>query len=137
MVFDRRAGGENLPLTPLHYPIVYILYRLNRRFSLPGLAVGSMFPNLEIPILILLFGTRLPTKLVLHSLLGAATVGTILSAALTVSIYPPLMSCLFGIEKERIKRRTKPSFTLLFSCLIGNISHVLLDVVNHTYNPIF
>ena len=133
MVFDRRAGGENLPLTPLHYPIVYISYRLNRRFSLPGLAVGSMFPDLEIPILILLFGTRL----VLHSLLGAATVGTILSAALTVSIYPPLMSCLFGIEKERIKRRTKQSFTLLFSCLIGNISHVLLDFVNHTYNPIF
>jgi membrane-bound metal-dependent hydrolase YbcI (DUF457 family) len=29
------------------------------------------------------------------------------------------------------------SFTLAFSVFVGSISHVLLDVTNHPYNPVY
>jgi membrane-bound metal-dependent hydrolase YbcI (DUF457 family) len=74
--------------------------------------------------------------LVLHSLLGAATVGTLLSLAFTVLVYPALIGKIFPVNKLKLKEKCKPSFSLCFSCLLGNLSHVLLDVTNHPYNPI-
>ncbi|MCP8304601.1 MAG: DUF4184 family protein [archaeon] len=44
-----------MPLTPFHHPVAYAIYKLDRRLSLPGLVVGSMFPDLEIPIIFLLY----------------------------------------------------------------------------------
>jgi hypothetical protein len=55
--------------------VAYALYKLSKKLSLPGLAVGSMFRDLEIPTIIFLFRTHIPHRVVLHSLLGAATVG--------------------------------------------------------------
>jgi membrane-bound metal-dependent hydrolase YbcI (DUF457 family) len=85
-----------------------------------------MFPDLEIPFIVLLFGTQVPHRLVLHSLLGSATIGTVLAVAFTVLVYPPLVSRLFQL-----------SFALVFSVFVGNISHVLLDVTNHPHNPLY
>ena len=96
-----------------------------------------MFPDLEIPIIILLFGNRIPDHLVLHSLLGAATIGTILSVTFTVLIYPSLVSSLFKIDKRKVERMCSLSLALVFSAFLGNISHVLLDVTMHVHNPIF
>lgn len=127
----------NLPLTPFHYPVAYVIHKLGRRLSLPGLVVGSMFPDLEIPAIIMLVGTRIPHRLVLHSLLGAATVGTFSSLMFTVLIYPVLVSAIFSIHKSKLKEKCRLSLSLCFSCLLGNLSHVLLDIVNHPYNPIF
>jgi len=126
-----------LPLTPLHHPIAYFIYKLDKRFSLPGLIVGCMFPDLEIPFILLLFGTQVPRHMVLHSLLGAATLGTFLALIVTVSVYPPLVSHLFHVDKKRVKSKCRLSFALGFSVLVGNLSHVLLDVTNHPYNPLF
>jgi len=126
-----------LPLTPFHYPVAYVVYRLDKRLVLPGLIVGSMFPDLEIPIMVLFFGNRIPDHLVLHSLLGAATIGTILSVLLTFLIYPTLVSSLFRIEKNKVERRCRLSLTLILSAFLGNVSHVLLDVTTHESNPIF
>ena len=126
-----------MPLTLFHYPIAYFLYKLDKRLSLPGLVVGCMFPDLEIPIIILLFRTQIPNRLVLHSLLGSATIGTFLAIIITIRVYPSLVSYLFGVEKKKVERKCKLSFTLAFSVFVGNISHVLLDVTNHPYNPVF
>jgi membrane-bound metal-dependent hydrolase YbcI (DUF457 family) len=126
-----------LPFTPLHYPIAYVLYMLNKKLSLPGLAVGAMFPDLEIPVIVLLCGYRIPgNRLVLHSVLGGATLGTALAIAFTVFAYPSLINRVFKVSKAKIKQ-TRLSVSLVVSCLIGNLSHVLLDVVNHPYNPLF
>ena len=125
---------KSLPFTPLHYPVAYGLYKLHKKLTLPGLAVGSMFPDLEIPVLISLIGTD---RLVLHSLLGAITIGTMLSVTFTITIYPILISYLFRIDEEKVKAKTKLSLNLLFSCLLGNLSHVLLDFINHLYSPLF
>jgi len=129
--------GFELPFTPFHYPLAYALYRLYKRLSLPGLIVGSMFPDLEVIAIMLLFGTQVPDRLILHSLLGVATVGTMLSVLLVVFVYPPLISGFFKIDEEKVRGKCRLAFGLVISCFLGNLSHVLLDVINHPYNPIF
>ncbi|MGD8505238.1 MAG: DUF4184 family protein [Candidatus Bathyarchaeota archaeon] len=126
-----------MPLTPLHYPVAYILHKLNRRLSLPGLAIGSMFPDLEIPVIIMLSEPLDLNRLVLHSLLGAVTIGTLLSVFLTVWIYPFFVSSFFKVDKQKVKEKCRLSLGLIFSVFLGNISHVLLDLVNHLENPVF
>jgi membrane-bound metal-dependent hydrolase YbcI (DUF457 family) len=128
---------SRLPVTPFHYPVAYVIYKLGRKLSLPGLVVGSMLPDLEIPFIILLLGTRVPNRLVLHSLLGAVTVGTIFAVAITVWIYPTLTSTIFPINKLKVKEKCHFSIGLAISCLLGVLSHVMLDVTNHAYNPVF
>ncbi len=123
-----------MTVTPLHYPVAYVLNKLHKKLTLPGLIVGSMFPDLEVPLLFFLIGTD---RLVLHSLLGAVTIGTMLSVMLTVSIYPILISYLFNVDEIKIKEKTRLSLNLIFSCLLGNLSHVALDFINHLYNPLF
>ena len=126
-----------MPLTPLHHPIAYFIYKVDKRFSLPGLVVGCMFLDIEIPFIALLFGTQIPNRMVLHSLLGSATIGTFLALIITVQVYPPLVSRIFHVDKKRAKSKCKLSFAVVFSVLVGNLSHVLLDVTNHPYNPVF
>lgn len=127
----------DLPLTPFHYPLAYVIYKLDEKLILPPLVVGSMFPDLEVPAIVLLFGNRIPHHLLFHSLLGAATIGTTFSVAFTIYIYPSLVSGLFGIDKCKVKSKCRLSSALVFSALLGNMSHVLLDVVNHINTPIF
>ena len=127
----------DLPVTPLHHPLAYFIYRLHKSLSLPGLIVGSMFPDLEKPFLVLFLGTEIPHRLVLHSIFGAATIGTFLAVIFTVKIYPYLVSSLFHVNKERVKSKCNLSLGLVVSVLVGILSHVLLDVTNHPYNPLF
>ena len=117
--------------------MAYVLYKLGGKLSLPALVVGSMVPDLEIPFIILLLGTEVPHRLVLHSLLGAVTIGTALSIAITVLVYPRLTSAIFPIDKLKVKEKCRFSLGLAVSCLLGVLSHVVLDITNHAYNPIF
>jgi len=55
---------------------------------LPGLIVGSMFPDLENSFIVLILGTQVPNRLILHSIFRAATIGTFLAVTFTVKIYP-------------------------------------------------
>jgi len=96
-----------------------------------------MFPDLEIPVIVLLFGTQVPNRMILHSLLGSATLGTFLALIVTIRVYPPLVSRLFHVDKKRVESKCKLSFAVVFSVFVGNLSHVLLDVTNHPYNPVF
>jgi membrane-bound metal-dependent hydrolase YbcI (DUF457 family) len=96
-----------------------------------------MFPDLEIPAIMLLFGTRIPNRMILHSLLGSVTIGTFLALIVTIRIYPYLVSRLFHVDHEKVESKCKLSFAVVFSVFVGNLSHVLLDVTNHPYNPLF
>ena len=127
----------NLPLTPLHYPVAYIQYRLEKRLNFPALIVGNFFPDLSIPILYYLTRSRTYGRFILHSLFGAATLGTLLALGFTVLIYPRLMSYLFKFDEKKIRERCQLSSTLVFFCFLGNVSHALLDITNHEYNPLF
>jgi len=95
-----------------------------------------MIPDVEIPFILLIFGTDGPNRLVLHSLLGSTTIGTILAVIITAKFYPLLVSYFSRVNKEKVESKCKFSFALVFSVFVGTISHVLLDFTNHHYNPI-
>ena len=139
MIRGRRSLRQvrRLPATPFHYPLAYLIHKVDERLSLPALVVGSMFPDLEIPVIVSLFGDRIPDHFVLHSSLGAATLGTLLSVIFTILFYPFLVSKIFRIEKHRVERECKPSIILVLSAFLGCISHVLLDFTVHVHNAIF
>ena len=103
-----------MPVTPFHYPLAYVISKFDGRLSLPGLVVGSMLPDLEIPFLVLLFGMQPSNRLVLHSLLGAVTVGTLLSMLFTVLVYPKLTSGVFPVSKLKVKEKCRFSGGLPF-----------------------
>ena len=96
-----------MPVTPFHYPVAYVLSKLGRNFSLPALVVGSMVPDLEVQLIVLLFGNSVPRHLLLHSLLGALTLGTALSIAITVLIYPKVASAIFPVDKLKVKEKCR------------------------------
>jgi len=127
-----------LPVTPFHYPLAYVLSKVDKRLSLPGVVVGAMVSDLEIPLIILFFPDQFPNnRLVLHSLLGGATVGAILAMMLTIYLYSHVVSAVFKIQKDLIKVKTHFSVPLAISCIIGTSSHVLLDILTHQENPVF
>ena len=69
-------------VTPLHYLIAYGLYKLSRRrLSLLGLVVGSVVPDLEVPVFYALYGPP-RDRLVLHSMLGGALIVPAMGLAL-------------------------------------------------------
>jgi membrane-bound metal-dependent hydrolase YbcI (DUF457 family) len=124
-----------MPATPLHYPLAHGLSRLDKRLSLPGLVVGSVIPDIEVPLMWIFF-SDLPDHLFLHSLIGAVTVGTLLAVVVTWFLYPPIISTIFGVDRERVQKASGLSRMLVLSCLIGVLSHLLLDYPMHWFNPI-
>ncbi len=124
-----------MPITPLHYPLAHGLSKLDKKLSLPGLVVGSVIPDLEVPLMWIFF-RDLPDHLFLHSLIGAATVGTLLAVVVTWLLYPPIISIFFSVDRERLNEVTGLSKMLVVSCLIGVLSHLLLDYPMHWFNPI-
>ncbi len=121
--------------TPLHCSIAYLINRWKPQLSLPALLVSTMVPDLEIPFIYLMTG-GLQHRIVLHSLLGAATLGTFLSVLLTVFLYPTVISFFFKLEKERVEEKCRFSGTLVVLCFVGILSHVLIDSLHHEFNPV-
>ena len=125
-----------MPITPLHYPIAWGLSKFNKKLNFPGLIVGSFIPDIEVPVLIFFFRGILPDHFILHSLLGAITFGTIISILVTVYLYPIVASLIFRINKVKVREACKFSRALIFSCMLGNIFHILLDISMHPFNPV-
>jgi len=125
-----------MPLTPFHYPIAYLIHKWKQQLSLPALIVSSFTPDLD-SLLNIITGERIPMeRVVLHSLLGVATLGTFLSVMLTVFLYPSLVSFLFRLDKEKVKEKCRFSITLVVLCLLGGVLHVFVDSLHHPFNPL-
>jgi len=124
-----------MPITPLHYPLAFGLSKTNKRFLLPGVVVGSVIPDIEVPLMWVFF-SDLPDHLFLHSLVGAVSVGTLLAVVVTWLLYPPIISAIFRVDKDDLKEACSLSGMLVVSCLIGVLSHLLLDYPMHWFNPI-
>jgi hypothetical protein len=124
-----------MPFTPLHYPIAYAARRLGNGLSMPGLVVGSFAPDIEVPLLWML-GNGVYDHWILHSLIGAVTIGLLIAVGITHFVYPPLVARLFGINRTKLNEACAMSKTLGTSCLVGLLGHVLLDVPMHPYNQL-
>ena len=125
-----------MPFTPLHYPVGYGLSKVDRRLSFPGLIVGSVIPDIEVPVLFFFFPNLLD-HLVLHSLVGVLTLGTLIAVLVTRSLYPPIISAFFGVDRERLDNACKITPSLVLSCMLGALFHVVVDIPMHWYNPVF
>ena len=125
-----------MPITPLHYPIAWGLSKLDKRLNLPGLIVGSFIPDIEVPFLFIFFSGVLPDHLVLHSLVGAITIGTVISMMITIYLYPLLTSLIFCLDRSKIKEVCRLSPALVLSCMLGNLFHIFLDIPMHPFNPV-
>jgi membrane-bound metal-dependent hydrolase YbcI (DUF457 family) len=124
-----------MPATPLHCSIAYLVNRWKPQLSLPALLVSTMVPDLEIPFTYLMTG-GLQHRLVLHSVLGAATLGTFLSVLLTVFLYPSVVSFFFKLDKEKVEEKCRFSGPLVVLCFVGILSHVFIDSLHHEFNPV-
>ena len=124
-----------MPVTFLHCSFAYLVNKWKRHFSLPALLVGSMVPDLEVPIIYFL-NSRTIDRLVLHSVLGAATIGTAISVFLVLFIYSPVVSFIFRLDQKEVKAKCRFSGTLVIASFIGVLSHVLIDATHHPYNPL-
>ncbi|MHA2289551.1 MAG: hypothetical protein ACXABG_12265, partial [Promethearchaeota archaeon] len=71
---------------------------------------------------------------ILHSLIGALTIGTLLSILATVLIYPLLASLIFRVDRSRVKEACRLTPFLVLSCVLGNVFHILLDFPMHPYS---
>lgn len=98
--------------------------------------MGSFIPDIEVPFLFLFFSGVLPDHLLLHSLIGAVTIGTIISIFVTVYLYPILTSLLFRLDRVKVKKICRFSPSLALSCMLGNLFHIFLDIPMHPFNPV-
>jgi hypothetical protein len=103
--------------------------------SLPAVVVGSVIPDIEVPIMWMFF-SGLPDHLLLHSLIGASTLGTLLAVFVVRIFYAPIISLFFGVNRKDLDKECRITPMLIVSCLIGVWSHLLLDYPMHWYNPI-
>jgi len=124
-----------MPYTPIHWSIAYLAREIRPSLSLPALIVSTAVPDLEIPCIYIITGGQFG-RLVLHSLLGAITLATLLSVILTVFVYSPVVSHLFKVDSKIVKGRCRFSWSLFAVCLLGSLSHVLIDSLHHEYNPL-
>jgi len=124
-----------MPATPLHYPFAFLISKSDKRLSLPALVVGSVMPDIEVPLMWIFFST-LPDHLFLHSLIGAATLGTLLTVLVTRFLYAPIISTIFGVDRTECAEECRITPWLVASSFIGVMSHLILDFPMHWYNPI-
>ncbi|MFW9958615.1 MAG: DUF4184 family protein [Candidatus Odinarchaeota archaeon] len=134
-LFDVLGVESKMPVTPLHYPFAFLVSKLDRHLLLPGLIVGSVIPDIEVPFMWMFFA-NLSDHLLLHSLVGALTIGTILAMVVTRFLYSPIISFIFKIERDDLNQVCKITPWLGISCILGVMSHLLLDYPMHWYNPI-
>ncbi|MEM3398915.1 MAG: DUF4184 family protein [Nitrososphaerota archaeon] len=119
-----------MPVTILHIVYVWpILRKLkNGRITL---FLGSMIPDIEIPILAVL-GYSIPRGLA-HSIIGAITIDSLL-AVLTARL---LYSSMNVRKVLGIKNNLREDIGYLWAIAsIGALSHVIIDYLHHSYNPL-
>lgn len=127
-----------MPATPLHYLAAYFLDRLFRgRFNLPALAVGTLIPDLEIPTLALLNLAPPHNRLILHSIVGGATLGTLITVFVVVFLYRRVVMSLLPLDGDQLKAMCRLSPRMVASGAMGVLTHVLVDATHHEYNPLF
>ena len=124
-----------MPYTPIHWSIAYLARAIKPQLSLPALLVSTMVPDLEIPFLYIITGGQY-SRLALHSLLGAIVLAVPLSVILTVYAYSPTVSYVFKLNRKTILDRCRFSWSMVAVCLVGHLSHILIDSLHHEYNPI-
>jgi len=126
-----------MPSSLAHFTVAYTIHRSRKTLSLPALIVGSIISDIDILIYYLTKESFAIGRELLHSLVGVATLGTLISVFLTVLLYPKIVSTFFGVDEKEAKQECRFSATTVISCFLGGLSHVIIDSSCHNYNPLF
>ncbi len=125
-----------MPFTLFHYPFGYYISRANKNLNLPALLVGAVIPDIEVPFLFLFFSGVFDDHFILHSLVGALSIGLVLALVVTRFLYPPIIGSVFKLDKKVLYEKCKLTPMLVISVVIGILSHLAVDILHHWYNPI-
>lgn len=138
--------GVRIPFFILHWPSVWpLVVAKPSRFNFFALSLGAIIPDLEVPILFLITGDKWHARSIMHSLLGAVTLDLLIVVLVTLFIVPRFLKYLDGkVQNKKIflfssfdlREHKSSSGVIIYSGLIGTVSHVCLDLINHTYNPL-
>jgi membrane-bound metal-dependent hydrolase YbcI (DUF457 family) len=135
-----------MPVSPFHLGFAWPVWMLDRgRLHFMSLSFGSMVPDLEVIPMMLLNAEAGRGRGIMHSLLGAVTVDVLAVMLIVLFVVPPVGRWVKARSKERWHIFAGVDVTLapqnilwaLASALIGTLSHVLIDMFTHEYNPIF
>ncbi len=135
-----------MPLTPFHAAIPWLAYvRRPAAFSFWALTLGAMMPDLEvIPLFVFtpdIYHARGP----MHSLLGALTFDAALTVLAVLVLFPPALRWLdrrwsgtdvFRFAGQDLRADPRGLRTLYGSAVLGGLTHVVVDVPSHAYNPL-
>jgi hypothetical protein len=122
-----------------------LFVRKPNKINFFALSLGSIIPDLEVPFLFLLIGRSWKSRWIMHSLLGAFSIDLLIVVIATIFIVPWVLSTLDKkLSNKRLfffsgcdLREHKTSKTVIvYSGLIGTVSHVLIDLLHHPYNPV-
>jgi hypothetical protein len=125
-----------MPFTIFHYPFGYWFSKVDEKLVLPALLVGSVIPDIEVPFLYLFFTGIVPDHFILHSLIGALSIGLVIAIAVTKFVYPTMINWIFKVDKVRLNEACKVTPWMVFSCAIGIVGHIAVDLLHHWYNPV-
>ena len=138
--------GERLMFFVLHWVTVWPLfvYRPNK-FNFFALSIGSIIPDLEALILFLFVEDSWKARSIMHSILGAFTLDLIIVLITTIYIVPIIIKYMdrkienkkvFLFSKTDLRQHKTNTKVIVYSGLIGTVSHVLIDIIHHPYNPL-
>lgn len=115
----------------MHVAYVWPFRLKLKKLSFAALTLGALAPDLENPILYLM--GFYPWRLATHSFLGTFTVDLLIVVALG--------KFLSRLRVERFGLNGFMSLRIdswfLFSAFLGSLSHILIDWMHHSYNPLF
>jgi membrane-bound metal-dependent hydrolase YbcI (DUF457 family) len=134
-----------MPLTPFHLGFAWPVWLLNRRkLHFMSLSIGAMVPDLEVLPLVALNEIAERSRGLMHSILGALTVDVLVVMVFVFFVIPPIGVWMKRKSREKwhifagvdFMRAPNNLMCALLSALIGTLSHVLIDMFTHIYNPI-
>lgn len=144
--FILNINDDSMPYTPFHLGFAWPVWLTKKRkLNFMCLSFGAMIPDLELIFLMLLGHDSTSARGPLHSLLGALTVDIIIVLVLAYFFVPPIGRWFKRNTKNKwhifagvdvTKAPVNPMWALA-SAGIGTVSHVILDVFTHHYNPLF
>lgn len=137
-----------MPFTAFHCAPVWLIFLARpKRFDWIALSVGATLPDILEPLMIFIFYRHYgEVRVWTHSLLGAATIVLIGALLVSVFVVPRILAYLRDKYKDKrfhtfakidILEHRGSILVIIYSALIGTISHVTLDLFYHASNPIF
>ena len=136
-----------MPATPLHASVPWLAYaRWPAAFSFWALTLGSMVPDLEVPVMWTATGDLTAARGPMHSVIGVLTLNAAVTVLAVWLLVPPLLrwvdrtwpgTDILRFAGRDLRRDPRDLATLYASAAFGGLTHVLVDIPTHSYNPLW